>query len=93
MTDRADILDTAKKLTCGDRDSSYGSPRENMDHIAALWNAYLDGRLRYPITGADVAWMNALIKAARCKTSPRKRDHYDDGAAYIAIAGECAEAE
>ena len=93
MVNRAEILDRAKELTCGQRDDEYGSPKDNMDHIAAMWTAYLWDRLTDPLTGADVAWMNANIKQCRSVTSPKKRDHYDDGAAYVAIAGEVADAE
>jgi hypothetical protein len=91
--DRGEILNGASNLTCGARDGEYGSPMDNMQHIANLWTAYLDDRLASSIGPDDVAWMCALIKAARRKTSPQKADHYLDGAAYIAIAGECANAE
>ncbi|MEO0624061.1 MAG: DUF6378 domain-containing protein [Pseudomonadota bacterium] len=90
MTDRKDILETAIGLTCGDRDKDYGSPVPNMDHIAAMMTAYLGDRLKEPLTGADAAWFQVLVKASRCKTSPTKRDNYDDAAAYVGIAGECA---
>lgn len=94
MADRSDILDRAKALTCGDRDGSYGSPVENMADIARLWTAYLRGKygIEFDLSGEDVAWMNTATKMARSYRS-LNRDNYDDGAAYPAIAGECAFAE
>lgn len=89
MTDRADILDTAKKLTCGNRDKDYGSPLANHQDIAAMWSVILGG----PIRADQVALCMVAVKICRCKTSPQKRDNYDDMAAYAAIAGECAGAE
>ncbi len=89
MTDRADILDTAKALTCGDRDQDYGSPTANHIDIARGWEVLLNAR----ITPAQVALCMVWVKMCRAKTSPQKLDHYADGAAYMAIAGECANVE
>lgn len=97
-TQRKHILDTAAKLTGGDRDASYGSPLTNMKDTARLWDAYLlskgvfivdgDGE---PVlfSGEDVANMMVLLKMARMGAS-LKEDNYVDAAGYMAIAGECA---
>ena len=41
---RPEILDTAKKCVCGDREQDYGTPEQNFKTIADLWSAYLDAR-------------------------------------------------
>lgn len=38
---REEVLETAKKCVCGDREQDYGSPERSFDVIARLWNAYL----------------------------------------------------
>lgn len=87
---RQQILETAVGVTCGPREKEYGPPNAGMAHTAAVWSAFLGGKLSAPLTGSDVAWMLAMLKAVRAQTSPGKRDNYVDGAAYVAIAGECA---
>ncbi len=89
MTNRANILDRAKALTCGDRDQDYGSPLANHQDIAVGWSVILGTEVRPDQVALCMTW----VKTCRCKTSPQKRDNYDDGAAYFAIAGECADAE
>lgn len=89
MVTRANILDTAKMLTCGDRDASYGSPLKNHRDIAAGWTVILGTEVRADQVALCMSW----VKTCRAKVSPGRRDHYDDGAAYMAIAGELADAE
>ena len=86
---RKEILETSISLTCGDRAAAYGEPRDNMADIAAVASV-ITGKA---LTGRDIALINVAIKLCRAKTSPAKADHYIDGAAYFAIAGECADAE
>lgn len=102
---RIRILETASKLTGGDRADSYNrtaGPLSNMQDTAALWTEYLRSRgyiIRQNsqefvsrLSGEDVANMMVLLKMAR--TGPgHKEDNYVDGAAYFAIAGECSEKE
>lgn len=85
---RAEILDTAKMLTCGDRDKDYGSPVDNMTDIAEMWSVILD----QPVRPEHVALCMVAVKLCRAKVSPEKADHYADGAAYMGIAGECCNA-
>lgn len=89
---RGDILDNAKKHTCGDRDVEYGSPVINLAHIATLWQAYLSCKYdhKHKLTSEDVAHMCVLLKMARTFSGQVKPDTYEDMAAYSAIAGECA---
>jgi len=90
---RVDILRAAIEHTDGERDAQYGPPVGNMEDIAVMWNAYLkvkglldgDG-----VTGGDVAHMMHLMKLCRTLSPTYPSDTYEDGAAYWAIAGECA---
>lgn len=84
--DRARILDEAKRLTTQDRNKDYGDPVATHAEIAAMWSVIL----RAPVTGRQVALCMAALKIARACHSPHLVDHYADGAAYLAIAGECA---
>jgi hypothetical protein len=98
---RETMLNTAKTLTCGDRNSSYGPPHENLSDCAALWEAYLNTNMRcfrqeddgwkIKLTSEDVAWMMVLTKMTRSFQSGFHFDNYVDAAAYAAIAGECRE--
>lgn len=88
MTHRAEILNAAKSLTCGDRDQTYGPPLENMTDIAAGWSVILGHKVEPHQVALCMAWTNTC----RCKHSPQRLDNYTDGAAYHAIAGECADA-
>src|SRR5574341_1863066 len=69
------------------RQATHGSPLQNHRNIAALWSGYLGAF----ITPAQVAVMMVLLKIARTKSNPNVKDHWDDAAAYIAIAAECQE--
>lgn len=94
-TPRGKILREAEGLITGDRNKNYGSPTENFDTTAALWNAQLGHKLKpgQVFTATDVALLMVQLKMARLKTSTSKRDHYLDIAGYIACGWECQEAE
>ena len=83
---RADILTEANRLTHGPRDGLYGTPRTNHERIAGLWSVILETE----VTPAQAALCMAALKIARAIASPGEGDHYIDGAAYLAIAGELA---
>ncbi len=38
---RADILHAAEKCVCGQRETDYGTPEDNFETIAKLWETYL----------------------------------------------------
>ena len=65
----------------------YGSPVQNMEQIAELWTAYLG----YGLTAKNVAIMMTLMKISRTVSENVKMDTFEDAAAYIAIAAECAD--
>lgn len=95
-TIRGSILDTAKELTTGDRNKSYGEPAPNLNCYAHMVEAYLD--LRYPnmkqgapLNSVDGAILMVLAKVSRVAVNQKHPDNYVDMAAYAAIAGECSE--
>lgn len=87
--DRANILNEARDLTCGDRNASYGEPVENHAHIARIFNA-ITGR---DLSAREIALVQQATKLARRAKNPTHRDSYVDGAAYTGIEYECALAE
>lgn len=98
---RVMILETAIKLTDGERNASYGSPFVNHNNIAKLMNAYLDTRRSPlgPLTGAlpldaeDAAMLMVMVKVARIaqRMDGQQLDSFADAAAYVGIASECRE--
>ena len=94
---RPEILDTAKKCVCGDREQDYGTPESNFKAIASMWNSYLyanglivnkDPNVWKGITPVDVAAMLALLKIARIASGHGKADNWIDLAGYAACGGE-----
>ncbi len=90
---RSDILDAAKRATCGERDVQYGTPEDNFARIADLWNAHLRIRKCVPpshaLTAEDVAWMLMQVKQARA-VHGFHLDNYIDAAGYVVCGGEIA---
>ena len=84
---RIDLLKRAIEYTDGDRRKDYGSPIENHEHIAMIFNSITGKRL----TAKDIALVQVATKLARMTSSPKKDDHYIDAMAYIGIAYECEE--
>lgn len=86
---RKDVLSDAETCVCGHREQDYGSPENNFQIIADLWNAYLGSeRLRIQISAHDVAMLMALLKVARIRNNGGTYDSYVDLAGYAACAGE-----
>lgn len=84
---RPEILDTAKKCVCGQREQDYGTPENNFQIIADLWSAYYG----QPFTAVDVSMMMVLLKIARIKTGTSTDDSFVDAAGYIACGGEISD--
>ena len=83
---RPQILDTAKKCVCGQREQDYGSPENNFQIIADLWSSYYGRKF----TALDVSMMMTLLKIARIRTGTATEDSFVDAAGYIACGGEIA---
>lgn len=80
------FLDVAKSLTRGDRDKDYGSPSENMQYTADIWNTILKarGRLKSSITAEEVGLCMIGVKLARQSFKP-KDDNLIDVAGYVDV--------
>ena len=87
------MLETAMTYVTVDRETQYGTPEDNFQIIADLWNAYIYGVSKtfgYEITPEDVAVMMALLKVGRIASGQKKDDNYIDLAGYAACACEIA---
>lgn len=88
MKIREKIINDAKTAICKDREESHGDAEKQLNHTAALWNAYLK---RVPVNGIsakDVAMCNILQKISRSTFNEKHEDHYTDIVGYAALAGE-----
>ena len=83
MLDRGDVLKTALEITYGERNRSYGDPRDNHATIALL-SSIITGKY---ITADDVAVIQISLKLSREKVAG-KSDNQIDLAAYSAIREE-----
>ena len=73
---RIDLLKRAIEYTDGDRRTDYGSPIENHEHIAMIFNSITGKRL----TAKDIALVQVATKLARMASSPKKVSALDTGA-------------
>ena len=78
-----EILLEAHSLVNGEREASYGSPKESFIRIADLWSAYL-GKA---VTAKDVAICMALLKLAR-EANRHKGDNLLDAVGYLGLAAD-----
>lgn len=81
---RADILHTAEKCVCGQREQDYGSPENNFQTIADFWSVYKGVKF----SASDVAMMMTLLKVARIKSGGGTEDSFVALAGYAACGGE-----
>lgn len=86
---RSNVLDEAKTIVCGDRETQYGSPEDNFAAVATLWNVYVKAKGDEPLKAHDVAAMMIQLKIARVATGKGKADNWVDIAGYAACGGEC----
>jgi hypothetical protein len=88
---RADVLERAKEAV-SDRPSVYGSPEQNFERIARLWNAHVHNTVGpgadVSFTAGDVAIMLGMVKIARLAADPKHADSWVDLAGYAACGGE-----
>ena len=88
---RAELLDEAKRLVCGDRQDDYGPPSESFSRIALTMTAL---GFRAPgggnIMPHDVSLLLICVKLARLVNSPELKDGWLDVAGYAALGAECA---
>ena len=88
---RAEVLNQAAEAVKV-RSTAYGTPEDNFERIARLWNTHLANRVESnaPMTGGDVALMLCLVKIARLENDPAHLDSWIDICGYGACGGEIA---
>ena len=71
---RGRVLADAILATEGERNSTYGDPKENLQTTACLWQTYLVAKYKDDpgdgLKAEDVAIMMALLKIARLAVTP-----------------------
>jgi len=77
-------LRKALDVVTGARRKSYGTPEDNFQRIANLWNSHLSEKDGAPLTPTDVAVMMILMKCARLQETPNHADSWVDIAGYAA---------
>jgi hypothetical protein len=87
----ASILDTARKITDGDRRSDYGHPSDDFERTALMWTGILRPKLitNQQVTAEDISLCMIAIKLAR-ETHSHKRDNLVDIAGYARTAAMVA---
>lgn len=83
---RINILEKAIHCVTGQREQDYGSPEDNFERIANLWNGYFGDGI---FTSKDVAMCMILFKVARAYGTNVTYDTLVDIAGYAACASEC----
>lgn len=84
------LLEEAGRIVNGARRAAYGTPEDNFERIARLWQAYFEntGRGEANITAADVSPMMRLMKEARLCESPQHYDSFVDIIGYTLTGAE-----
>ena len=83
---RDEILDMAKDIINGDRQSLYGNALERHSDIAIIWGSIIG----FPIAPFQVGLMMAGLKMARAAHNPTHEDSWIDACGYLALAAEMA---
>jgi len=85
------VLDEAKRITEGSRQSDYGHPADDFARTARMWTGILAGKLRdgTQVTAADVPLCMIAVKLAR-QAHRHKRDNLVDIAGYARTAAMVA---
>ena len=88
--DEEDILDTAARITRGDRNASYGPPDQDFQRTAGMWSALFGAKLQNGVTfePRDVAMAMILLKCSR-ESHQRKLDNWVDIAGYARCGSKC----
>lgn len=87
--DYEDICAEALRIQGADRQQDYGTPKQNFDDIATIWNAYLETVSTNPpkLLARDIAHLMILMKIAR-NNHKAKRDNWVDIAGYAQCGGK-----
>jgi|DewCreStandDraft_4_1066084.scaffolds.fasta_scaffold125784_2 hypothetical protein len=87
----ASILDTAKRITSGERQEDYGHPSDDFERAAQMWTAILGEKLhpQEKVTADDIPLCMIAVKLAR-QAHRHKRDNLVDIAGYARTAAMVA---
>ena len=87
---RGAVLDEAKALITGDRNSQYGPPTQDFIRTANMASAFgfeVNGK---SLQSYHVAVFMMILKVSRLAWNPAKRDSWVDAAGYSACGLECS---
>lgn len=92
---RAQVLDEAKRLICGDRNNQYGSPTQDFNRTANMLTSLGYGKEDHSggfdvIEDHDVAVIMIALKLSRIMWSEKKLDSWRDIAGYSGCGAEVA---
>ena len=85
---RQEVLTAAADCVLRNREADYGTPEQNFQNIASLWNTYIYAIDHRSLFAHDVAALLALLKIARIASGNGKADNWVDLAGYAACGGE-----
>ncbi len=85
--DKASVCQEADKVI-KNRHEAYGSPKQNFDDIAALWDVAFGHKMTEMFTASDVAQAMRLVKEARLINDPAHRDSLVDICGYAECQNE-----
>lgn len=87
----ASILDTAKRITGGQRQEDYGHPADDFERAAQMWTAILGEKLhpQEKVTAGDIPLCMIAVKLAR-QVHRHRRDNLVDIAGYARTAAMVA---
>lgn len=79
---KSSVLLEAERLVHGERQASYGHPKDDFSRTAALATIVLAKRLSGPLTPEDVAKFMVCVKLSR-EVNGHKRDNLVDLCGYV----------
>lgn len=71
------IASKAEKLVLGDRNESYGDPRQDFERIARVWSGLLHSKLKAEITPEEAILMMVGLKLCREVHKPKEDTRID----------------